>query len=166
MANQKISISNISYKNDESVRILSTVFSNWFSNPKTLHFTSPNLKYPFNIDIWISTFYKKNNVETYVLKNESWIIGHLSVKIDKNKNLAHLFHLIIDKENRQKGHARKLIGYAEKQMIANNNIKALTTKCVKKNIPAIKLYQSMGFQKLKEKKWLKMIKYLDMNKNV
>ena len=161
MTNQKISISNISYKNDESVRILTAVFSKWFSNPKTFYYTSPNLKYPFNMNLWVSTFYKQNNVETYVLKDEKWIIGHLSIKIDRNENLAHLFHLIIDKENRQKGHARKLISYVEKQVIADNNIKAITIKCVKKNIPAIKLYQSMNFQKLKEKKWLKMIKYLD-----
>ena len=162
MANQKISISNISYKNDESVRILSSVLSKWLSDPKTLHFTSPNSKYPFNINQWISIFYKMDNVETYVLKNENWIIGHLSVKIDENKNIAHFFHLIIDKENRQKGYGRKLIKYVEKHIIAeNDNIRAITLNCVRKNIPAINLYQSIGFQKLKEKKWLKMIKYTE-----
>ena len=162
MANQKISISNISYKNDESVRILSSVLSKWLSDPKTLHFTSPNSKYPFNINQWISIFYKMDNVETYVLKNENWIIGHLSVKIDENKNIAHFFHLFIDSENRQKGYAKKLIKYVEKHIITeNDNIRAITLNCVRKNIPAINLYQSIGFQKLKEKKWLKMIKYIE-----
>jgi RimJ/RimL family protein N-acetyltransferase len=162
MANQKISISNISYKNDESVRILSSVLSKWFSDPKTLHFTSPNSKYPFNMNHWVSTFYKIDNVETYVLKNENWIIGHLSVKIDENKNIAHFFHLIIDNENRQKGYAKKLNRYVENHIIASNdNIRAITLNCVKKNIPAINLYQSTGFQVLKEKKWLKMIKYIE-----
>ena len=161
MANQKISISNISYENDESVRILASVLSKWFSDPKTLHFTSPNLKYPFNINIWISTFYKEDNIETYILKEGNWILGHLSVKIDKNKNLAHLFHLFIDNENRQKGYAKKLIKYVENHIITdNNNIGAITLTCVKKNIPAITLYQSIGFQILKEKKRLKMIKYI------
>ena len=162
MANQKISISNISYKNDESVRILTIVLSKWFSDPKTLHFTSPNLKYPFNMNHWVSTFYKTDDVETFVLKDENWIIGHLSVKIDKNNNIAHFFHLFIDSENRQKGYAKKLIRYAEKHIITGkDNIKAITLNCVKKNIPAITLYQSIGFQKLKEKKWLKMIKYIE-----
>ena len=161
MTSQKISISNISYKNDESVRILTTILSKWFSNPKTLHFTSPNLKYPFNINHWISTFYKKDNVETYVLKNGNWIIGHLSVIVDENKKIAHFFHLIIDKENRQKGYGKKLIRYVEKHIIdGKDNIEGITLNCVKKNIPAIKLCQSMGFKKLKEKKWLKMIKYI------
>ena len=162
MANQKISISNISYKNDESVRILAIVLSKWFSDPKILHFTSPNLKYPFNMNHWVSTFYKKDDVETFVLKDENWIIGHLSVKIDKNNNIAHFFHLFIDSENRQKGYAKKLIRYAEKHIITGkDNIEAITLNCVKKNIPAITLYQSIGFQKLKEKKWLKMIKYIE-----
>ena len=162
MVNQKISISNISYKNDESVRILASVLSKWFSDPKTLHFTSPNSKYPFNMNHWVSTFYKMDNVETYILKNENWIIGHLSVKIDENKNIANFFHHIIDNENRQKGYAKKLIRYVENHIIASNdNIRAITLSCVKKNIPAINLYQSTGFQLLKEKKWLKMIKYIE-----
>ena len=161
MANQKISITNISYKNDESVRILASVLSKWFSDPKTLHFTSPNLKYPFNMNHWVSTFYKTDNVETFVLKDENWIIGHLSVKIDENKNIAHFFHLFIDSENRQKGYAKKLIKYVEKYIVAGRvNIRVITLNCVKKNIPAINLYKSIGFQKLKEKKWLKMIKYI------
>tara|TARA_B100000212_G_scaffold41575_1_gene26888 strand:+ start:45 stop:536 length:492 start_codon:yes stop_codon:yes gene_type:complete len=161
MTNQKISISNISYENDESVRILASVLSKWFSDPKTFHFTSPNLKYPFNMNHWVSSFYKTDNVETFVLKDENWIIGHLSVKIDKNKNLAHLFHLFIDNENRQKGYAKKLIRYAEKHIrIGNDNVGAITLNCVKKNLPAITLYQSIGFQILKEKKFFKMIKYI------
>ena len=161
MANQKISISNISYENDESVRILASVLSKWFSDPKTFHFTSPNLKYPFNMNHWVSTFYKTDNVETFVLKDENWIIGHLSVKIDEKKNIAHFFHLFIDSENRQKGYAKKLIGYVEKHIIAGkDNIKMITLNCVKKNVPAINLYQSIGFKKLKEKKWLRMIKYI------
>ena len=161
MANQKISISNISYENDESVRILASVLSKWFSDPKTFHFTSPNLKYPFNMNHWVSTFYKTDNVETFVLKDENWIIGHLSVKIDEKKNIAHFFHLFIDSENRQKGYAKKLIRYVEKHIIAGkDNIKMITLNCVKKNVPAINLYQSIGFKKLKEKKWLRMIKYI------
>ena len=161
MASQKISISNISYENDKNVRILASVLSKWFSDPKTFHFTSPNLKYPFNMNHWVSTFYKTDNVETFVLKDENWIIGHLSVKIDEKKNIAHFFHLFIDSENRQKGYAKKLIRYVEKHIIAGkDNIRMITLNCVKKNVPAINLYQSIGFQKLKEKKWLKMIKYI------
>ena len=164
MASQKLSISSISYKNDESVRILTAVLSKWFSNPKTLHFTSPNLRYPFNINHWISTFYKEENIETYILKEGNWIIGHLSVKIYEDRNLAHIFHLFIDNENRHKGYAKKLIRYVEKNIIAGkDDITAITLNCVKKNFPAINLYQSIGFQKLKEKKWLKMIKYIEKN---
>ena len=163
MASQIISISNISYKNDENLRVLTAVLSKWFKYPKTLHFTSPNLKYPFNINHWITSFYKEEKTETYIIKNKKWIIGHLSVLIDKTRNSAHLFHLIIDDANRQKGYAEKLIRYVETQITENYNIQYITIKCVKKNVPAIALYQKMGFQKLKEKRWMKMIKHIGQN---
>ena len=87
---------------------------------------------------WISTFYKKDNVETFVLKDGNWIIGHLSVKLNENKNIAHFFHLFIDSENRQKGYAKKLIKYVEKNIIAgNDNIRVITLNCVKKISPLL-----------------------------
>ena len=163
MTNQKISISNISYKNDESLRILTAVLSKWFKNPKTLHFTSPDLRYPFNINHWITSFYKEKKTETYIIKNKKWIIGHLSVLIHETRKSAHLFHLIIDDANRQKGYAEKLIRYVETQITENYDIQYITLKCVKKNFPAIALYQKMGFQKLKEKRCIKMIKNIGQN---
>ena len=163
MPSQIISISNISYKNDESLRILTAVLSKWFKNPKTLHFTSPESRYPFNINHWITSFYNEKKTETYIIKNKKWIIGHLSVLIDETKKSAHLFHLIIDDVSRQKGYAEKLIRYVETQITENHDIQYITLKCVKKNFPAIALYQKIGFQKLKENRWIKMIKHIKQN---
>jgi ribosomal protein S18 acetylase RimI-like enzyme len=159
MHDQGLSILNVSYKHDESVRVLNSIFSEWFSDPKTLHFTSPKLKYPFNINQWIKLFYTADNTKSYILKANKWIIGHISVRINENNNSAHLFHLIIESDNRRKGYAKKLIKYVQKK-VSKDNIKYITINCVRKNNPAISLYQTLGFKKIKEKRWLKMIKYI------
>ena len=160
MDDQVLSILDVSYKHGESVRVLNSIFSEWFSDPKTLHFTSPKLKYPFNINQWIKLFYTAdNNTKSYILKANKWIIGHISVRINEDNNSAHLFHLIIESDNRRKGYAKKLIKYVQKK-VSKDNIKCITINCVRKNNPAISLYQTLGFKKIKEERWLKMIKYI------
>ena len=160
MDNQKISFSIKSYKNNEHIRILNSVLSKWFSNPKTLHFTAPTVQYPYNINNWISTSYKDENTHTCTIEIDNWIIGHLSAKLNNETNSAHLFHLIIDENHRKKGYAKKLIDHVEKKLVTENNINCITLNCVKKNAPAINLYQSIGYNIIKEKKYLKMNKYI------
>ena len=159
MDNQKISYSIKSYKDNEDVRILNSVLSKWLSNPKILHFTSPSIQYPYNINNWISTSYNDENTQTHTIEIDNWIIGHLSAKLNNETNSAHLFHLIIDKNHREKGFAKKLIDHVEKKLVTENNINCITLNCVKKNEPAISLYQSIGYNIIKEKKYLKMNKY-------
>ena len=96
MSKTKISISAMSYKKKEDIRILGACLSNWFKNPKVLYFTSPNMSYPFNLKKWISLSYKEKNNKTIIIKIDDWIIGHLSIKKEKEPGSAHLFHLIID----------------------------------------------------------------------
>lgn len=159
MDNQKVSFSIKSYKNNEHVRILNSVLSKWLTNPKILHFTAPKIQYPYNINNWISTSYNDENTCTYTIEIDNWIIGHLSAKLDNETHSAHLFHLIIDKNHRKKGFAKKLIDHVEKKIVTENNIICATLNCVKKNEPAINLYQSIGYNIIKEKKYLKMKKY-------
>ena len=159
MDNQKISFSIKSYKDNEHIRILNSVLSKWLSNPKTLHFTAPKIQYPFNINNWISISYNDQNTYTYTIEIDNWIIGHLSAKLNNETNSAHLFHLIIDENHRKKGYAKKLIDHVEKKLVTENNINCIMLNCVRKNEPAIKLYQSIGYNIIKEKKYLKMTKY-------
>ena len=140
-----ISISEITYYKKEDVRILSACLSNWFTDPKILHFTCPNMTYPFNIKKWISLSYKEENIKTIIIKVEGWIVGHLSIKYEEDKGLAHLFHLIIDKNQLRKGYAKKLIYHAEK-ILETDGIKKITLNVVKKNQIAKKLYYSMGYR--------------------
>jgi len=159
MDDQKVSFSIKSYKNNEHIRILNSVLSKWLSNPKILHFTSPKIQYPFNINNWISISYNDQNTYTCTIEINNWIIGHLSAKLNNETNSAHLFHLIIDENHRKKGFAKKLIDHVEKKLVTENNINCITLNCVKKNEQAINLYQSIGYNIIKEKKYLKMNKY-------
>ena len=159
MDNQKVSFSIKSYKDNEDVRILNSVLSKWLINPKILHFTASKIQYPYNINNWISCYYNNESTRTYTIEIENWIIGHLSAKLNNETNSAHLFHLIIDENHRKKGFAKRLIEYVEKKLVTENNINYITLNCVRKNEPAVKLYQSVGYNIIKEKKYLKMGKY-------
>ena len=144
MSKTKISISAMSYKKKEDIRILSACLSNWFKNPKVLYFTSPSMSYPFNLKKWISLSYKEKNNKTIIIKIDDWIIGHLSIKKEKEQGSAHLFHLIIDPNYLRKGFAKKLILYAER-VIKYANIKKITLNVVRKNQAARQLYYSLGY---------------------
>ena len=160
MDDQKVSLSIKSYQDNEDIRILNSVLSKWLSNPKILHFTDPRIQYPFNINNWISLSYNNQNIQTYAIEIDNWIIGHLSAKLNYKNNSAHLFHLVIDEAHRKKGYAKKLVTYVEKKLVTENKINYITLNCVKKNAPAINLYKTLGYIIAKEKKNIKMIKYL------
>ena len=161
MSKTKISISALSYKKKEDLRILSACLSNWFKNPKVLHFTSPNMTYPFNLNKWISLSYKEKNNKTIIIKIDDWIIGHLSIKKEKEQGSAHLFHLIIDPNYVRKGFAKKLILYAER-VIKYDNIKKITLNVVRKNQAARQLYYALGY---KDKETTRL-GYIKMEKNL
>ena len=161
MSKTKISISAMSYKKKEDIRILSACLSNWFKNPKVLYFTSPNMSYPFNLKKWISLSYKEKNNKTIIIKIDDWIIGHLSIKKEKEQGSAHLFHLIIDPNYHRKGFAKKLILYAE-ELINNDNIKKITLNVAKKNQAARQLYYALGY---KDKETTRL-GYIKMEKNL
>ena len=143
MSNSEISISTISYNKKEDLRILNACLSSWFSDPKILHFVHPGMTYPFKIGRWINLSYL-NKSTTFILKYNNWIIGHLSIRINKESGSAHLFHLIIDSDYQRNGYAKKLIIHAEK-VITKKNINKINVNVMKKNQIAKKLYNSLGY---------------------
>jgi len=157
---QKVSFSKISYDKDDDIRILNAILSKWFSDPKTLHFTAPNHQYPFKINKWISLSYNDQNIYTYCVKLDSWIIGHLSIKLNIEEKSAHLFHLIIDKKCRDKGYEEKLVKHVEQELIDQEGVNLFSINCVKKDASALAIYQSLGYSIVKEKKHIKMVKDL------
>lgn len=157
---QKVSFIEVSYTNKDDIRILNAILSNWFSDPKILHFTAPNHHYPFKISSWISLSYTDQNIRTFCLKLDNWIIGHISMKLNAEEQSAHLFHLIIDEKYRNKGYAKKLVKHLEQKLTDKEKFNRLSLNCVKKNQSALALYQSLGFSIVKEKKHIKMVKDL------
>ena len=143
MSKSKISISTITYKKKEDIRILNSCLSNWFTDPKILHFVHPEMAYPFKIERWISLSYL-HKTSTLILKDHNWIIGHLSIRKNKESKSAHLFHLIIDSDYQRNGYAKKLIIHAEK-VITKKNINKININVMKKNQIAKKLYNSLGY---------------------
>ena len=155
----KYTLDIISYSQKEDCRIMESVFSSWFQNPKTLNLVSPSLTYPFRFKDWISKNYseKRGKIISIIIKKEGWIIGHISYRIEKEK--FHIFHLYIEKENRNLGLAQKLMKEIEKRSLMNN-INTLTLNVINKNKEAINLYKKLGYSKVgvNKSKWIKMEK--------
>ena len=161
MIDSRLSISSISYEKKSDIRILTSCLSKWFLNPKILHFVSPSMRYPFKMQQWINQSYL-NQSTTLVLKLDNWIIGHLSIRMNTQIQSAHLFHLIIDADQQQKGYGKHLLSYAEK-FIINNNFKRITINVLTKNQIAKKFYEKNGFIIVKNSKSrkIKMMKILE-----
>ena len=158
MSDSTLSISSMSYEKKDDVRILTSCLSKWFSNPKILNFVSPSMSYPFKIKQWINKSYSNQN-KTLVLKLDNWIIGHLSVRMNNQTKSAHIFHLIIDPEQQQKGYGKKLISHAEK-LIAKNNLKKITINVLINNQKAKNFYEKNGFTvfRISKSRKIKMFK--------
>ena len=161
MTNSRFSISSISYEKKDDIRILNSCLSEWFSNPKILNFVSPSMRYPFKIQQWINKSYSKQS-NTLVLKLDNWIIGHISIRLNDKTKSAHIFHLIIDPTQQQKGYGKRLISHAEK-LIIKNNLKKITINVLINNKTAKKFYEKNGFIVARDSKSgkIKMLKNLE-----
>ena len=143
MTNSKISFSSMSYEKKDDIRLLNSCLSQWFSNPKILHFVSPSMRYPFKIQQWINKSYS-NKSNTLVLRLGSWIIGHISIRMNNQTKSAHIFHLIIDPDQRQKGYGKLLFSHAE-EFIIKNDFEKITINVLIKNQIAKNFYEKSGF---------------------
>ncbi len=161
MDEQEYTLEEISYSQKENCRVMESVLSNWFQNPKTLNLVSPRLSFPFKFKDWVSKSYSKNKekIISIILKKKKWIIGHVSYRMEMNK--LHIFHLFIEKDYRQLGLAKKLMKEIEKHGFLYK-AKTLTLNVGKKNTAAVKLYKKLGYQRIGYNKLgnIKMEKHL------
>ena len=127
-----ITIEKISYQNKKDARILETVLKNWFKDPKELNLTSPNMSYPFNFKKWVTLTYAGQEIHSFAIKSEDWIIGIGNLRI-------------IDPEYRQQGLAEKMVRHLE-SLGRSEKMEVMTLRVVPKNKPAIKLYKKLGFE--------------------
>jgi len=143
-----IKIEKVSYNNSKDRQVLKTILSKWFENPKELNWTDPRLNYPFNFNRWVELTYKDNNVKSFVLKEDKWVIGIGNIILNKNTKFAHALHIFIDSKYRNKGLGTKMLQYLE-ALAKDDNMITISINVMPKNKSALKLYEKMGFKKLK-----------------
>ena len=140
-----ITIEKISYQNKKDARILETVLNNWFKDPKELNLTSPNMSYPFNFKKWVTLTYAGQEIHSFAIKSEDWIIGMGNLKIIPDTKRAHVYHIFIDPNYRQQGLAEKMVRHLE-LLGRSEKMEIMTLRVVPKNKPAVKLYKKLGFE--------------------
>ena len=158
MSLTKYTIEEISYSQRENRRIMESVLRKWLANPKEMNFFSPEMSYPFNFKKWIKLNYsnKLYDIKTLLLKDDKWIIGHVSIKMIEN--IGELFHLFVDAFYRKSGLGSKLINESEKYVIDAGMVSVMAN-LNKKDAASIKLFNKMGFYS-KRNRSTKMIKSL------
>jgi len=92
---------------------------------------------------WINKSYSSQS-NTLILRLDNWIIGHVSIRMNNQTKSAHIFHLIIDPEQRQKGYGSLLISTAE-ELIIKNNLKKITINVLINNLAAKNFYEKNNF---------------------
>ena len=159
MSEQEYTLEEISYSRKEDCRIMEAVLKNWFQSPKALNFVSPNLSFPFKFKKWVSVSYADmvEKITTIILKQDDWIIGHISMKVIEDN--AHLFHLFIAPSNRKCGLATKLVNTIENQGKILG-CKTFSINVILNNNFAKKLYEKLGYKETQQSKskWIKMEK--------
>ena len=140
-----ITIEKISYQNKKDARILETVLTNWFKDPKELNLTNPNMSYPFNFKKWVTLTYANQEIHSFAIKSEDWIIGIGNLMIIPDTKKAQALHIFIDPDYRQQGLAEKMVHHLE-LLGRSEKMEVMTLRVVPKNKHAIKLYKKLGFE--------------------
>jgi len=140
-----ITIKKISYQNKKDARILEAVLTNWFKDPKELNLTDPKMSYPFNFKKWITLTYANQEIHSFAIKSDDWIIGIGNLMIIPETKRAHVLHIFIDPDYRQQGLAEKMVRHLE-LLARSEKMEVMTFRVMPKNIPAIKLYKKLGFE--------------------
>ena len=140
-----ICIEKVNYRNKKDIRILETVLTNWFKNPKELNLIEPRMKYPFKFKKWVALTYKNSDIESFALKENKWIVGIGNIIFNEDNKRAHTLHIFIDAKYRKKGLATKMLQHLE-SLAREKKMSILTLRVMPKNEPAKYLYEKMGFE--------------------
>ena len=143
-------ISKMSYENAENSRILNACLKNWFDNPKILNFVSPSLDFPFKYTQWLKLYKSmtKRNIDnqSYIIqKNESLIVGYISLFFNNEFKETNIFHLIIDPQFQGKGLSKKLFEFVENVAI-KENFGSMSLYVNRKNNSLTNLVENLGYK--------------------
>lgn len=140
----KVTLDTVSYSNPSDRKILISCLNGWFTNPRELQFTEPRMTYPFDFRKWCSQSYNEDNIQSYVVKMDKWIVAYLSVKVIFENRKAHFFHLFVDQKYRQQGLAKMLLDHAI-QFVEKSKLNYITLHVASKNVRARSIYKQFGF---------------------
>ena len=151
-----ITIEKVSYRNKKDVRILEAVLTNWFKNPKELNLVDPRMSYPFNFKKWVTLTYTDQEIHSFTIKSEKWIIGIGDLMIRPESKRADVLHVFIDPNYRQQGLGERMVRHLE-SLGRNEKMEILVLRVTPKNKPAIKLYGKLGFEQKESPKRGKLL---------
>ena len=140
-----ITIEKVSYRNKKDLRILEAVLTNWFKNPKELNLVDPRMSYPFNFKKWVTLTYTDQEIHSFTIKSEKWIIGIGDLMIRPESKRADVLHVFIDPDYRQQGLGERMVRHLE-SLGRNEKMEILGLRVTPKNKAAIKLYEKLGFE--------------------
>ena len=142
-------IRSVNYNNSKDAGILEACLSKWFRNPKDLNLAAPKIRFPFKFTQWKSYYLEISSTKSFVLEDNGWIIGHISLRYKTENNRAHIFHLIISPESRGSGLGKLLIDHAESEA-RQMRCAEITLYVIRTNQAAINLYENLGYKKQKQ----------------
>jgi len=82
---------------------------------------------------------------SFVIEVDSKVVGYIIILIRWRK-LGHVLSLAVDPQYRGKGYGRFLLREAIKRVSREHGVEVFRLEVRASNIPAIKLYKSLGFQ--------------------
>ena len=145
-----IEIEKINYKKQNSLTILDTILSKWFKDPKVLNFTEPKMPYPFNFNKWMKIFYYNNEIDSYVIKKDGWIVCFGSIEFISSETVL-LKHFCAEDKKEGKGQKIRLINFFQKNSLTGE-IKKIKINLMKKDFEMIKIIKNLKFKKGKSGK--------------
>ncbi len=85
---------------------------------------------------------KNDYVHIYVYEEDNKVLGF--VQIENHFEITDIINIAVDKDYQGKGIGKKLLQY----LIDNTEAEKIMLEVKENNIPAIKLYESMGFKQI------------------
>lgn len=100
---------------------------------------------------WFNDYERNPAKKFFTILDNDKPIGFMGLShIDNNEGSAEVFILIGEDEYRGKGIGKLATRYLINNAFEETNLSGLTLQVNKQNIPAIRLYESLGFQKTGE----------------
>ena len=140
-----IEVKKINIHREKNLKLIEKILKNWFTNPKYLNFSEPQVKYPFNFKKWIKKFYQIDRYQGFFLIKKDWIISFIVIEYISLKNIE-IKHTSCKPGYKEKGN--NLI-YFIKYFLKNfdNSLSQIIIKVVKNDSILAKALLENGFKK-------------------